>query len=480
MSKPFPRLNGDARIYSCIGIGFGPSNMALAIALEKCGTLEDTLFLEARENFDWHPGMLIPGADIQHNPLRDLVTPHDPTSSYGFLSYLKANDRLLHYLNLDSPYPPRFEYANYIKWVGRQFLHVVRLGTTADEMDYAVDADDRTVIRVSCSDGDEYFARTISFGTGRSPYIPDIFRPHLCADVVHLTDYLYAKSRWSSLYDNPHIAVLGGSQSAIEIILDLASCAKVVGISKSFPFKHKDLSPFTEQIYFPDFVDYFYNAAVEDQRRITSELRRSNYGAADRDVISQLSLRLYEQRLRNEDTIRILRNTVVEDILRNDVGRSYCLHLREKYSGARATCNVDGIVLATGFRNFGSGEYEEPFHPLLSNVAEFANFRTDGGVEIDRSFRLSTDKCRTLPPVFINGLSESSHGFGDAGSFSLLSVRSNHIAEALRQCISRSTGSPTICKRSTDRSRPVDRRDIGDDSHAPRLNADTRTRFHAD
>ena len=33
-------------IFDCIGIGFGPSNIALAIALEERGLLQSTLFLE--------------------------------------------------------------------------------------------------------------------------------------------------------------------------------------------------------------------------------------------------------------------------------------------------------------------------------------------------------------------------------------------------------------------------------------------------
>jgi len=46
-----------------------------------------------------------------------------------------------------------------------------------------------------------------------------------------------------------------------------------------------------------------------------------------------------------------------------------------------------------------------------------------------------TSSAAFLPPLYINGLCEASHGFGDAGSFSLLSVRSDTIADEICNAI---------------------------------------------
>ena len=51
-------------VYDFIGIGFGPSNISLAIALEENDLLDNALFLEARPSTKWHPEMLLPGTDI--------------------------------------------------------------------------------------------------------------------------------------------------------------------------------------------------------------------------------------------------------------------------------------------------------------------------------------------------------------------------------------------------------------------------------
>ena len=59
-----------------VGIGFGPSNLALAIAVEehndalrrddpaRSRALE-ARFFEKKTQFGWHPGMLLPGATLQ-------------------------------------------------------------------------------------------------------------------------------------------------------------------------------------------------------------------------------------------------------------------------------------------------------------------------------------------------------------------------------------------------------------------------------
>jgi len=302
-------------LYDCIGVGFGPSNISLAIALEERGLLHNVLFLEASDRIRWQPGMLLPGTDIQHNPLRDLVTPRNPTSEYGFLSYLKSQDRLFEYLNLAAHYPPRTEYAGYVEWVGNQFLNNVALSTKVMAVEY-VQIDGITRFKIDIDKGTSVYAKTLSFGPGRSNNIPAEFEDHQCDDVIHLSDYLYSKAQWIEALapDGITVTVIGGSQSAAEIVLDLVNTAgvnKIFCLNRSFGFKQKDLSGFTEEIYFPEFTDYFHSLDTPTQNKITKELWRSNYGAADIDVIDALNLYLYEQTVTKGDKLSILRNVHV-------------------------------------------------------------------------------------------------------------------------------------------------------------------------
>jgi L-ornithine N5-oxygenase len=102
--------------------------------------------------------------------------------------------------------------------------------------------------------------------------------------------------------------------------------------------------------------------------------------------------------------------------------------------GARELC-VDAVVLATGFKNFGGGENEEPYHPLLKHIAQLAGRRPDGDISVSRDYRVRALDGDRLLPIFLNGLCESSHGFGDAGSFSLLSLRAQMIADSLMEIL---------------------------------------------
>ena len=433
MNESIPNISANTNIYDCVGIGFGPSNIALAIALEENGLLQNSLFLEARDEVLWHPGMLIEGTDIQHNPLRDFVTPRNPCSPYGFLSYLKSKNRLFDYLNLSAPFPPRTEYAGYVSWVAEQFTNYVQFGVQVSSVNYASDEFDNDLIDIQSSDGVHFYARSAVIGCGRSRYIPTEFSELLSDDVIHSDDYIWAKQKWSQNSKKPKIAVIGGSQSAVEILLDLSERCEVVGVTRSFGFKQKDLSPFTECIYYPDFVNYFHNAQSSEQNNITKELWRSNYSAADHDVINALNFKLYEQKVTGKQDIQLYQNSVIENIECNPEKNTYTMHLIDRYNQQSHIITVNGIIFATGYKNFGKLENQEPYHPLLEVIASNLVFRDDGGPDVLLDYRLNIQNSSV--PVYLNGLCEASHGFGDAGSFSILSIRGDVIASSLKKQI---------------------------------------------
>ncbi|KAG6336406.1 hypothetical protein ID866_2679, partial [Astraeus odoratus] len=114
--------------YDAIGVGFGPSNLAIAGAfVDKANSatsvsLPKLLFIEKQEQFGWHRGMLIPGSRMQIKEfsfLKDLATLRSPQSPITFLSYLHSQNRLLDFINRGSTFPTRKEYADYLSWAAR-------------------------------------------------------------------------------------------------------------------------------------------------------------------------------------------------------------------------------------------------------------------------------------------------------------------------------------------------------------------------
>ncbi|MDG9668711.1 SidA/IucD/PvdA family monooxygenase [Hahella sp. CR1] len=417
--------------YDVVGIGFGPGNIALAISLEEKNFTNSILFLESNTAPDWQAEMLLDGSDIQHNPLRDFVTPRNPVSRYGFLSYLKSENRLFEYLNLGLEYPLRKDYARYVRWVARQFDKWVSYGEKVTSIELESKYGNHWIIKTSLNR--TIAAKSLSMGPGRTPYIPPSFENKKSSRVVHFTNYTSALSRWTSEEKLKSVAVIGNSQSAVELVLDLSSRFSDVSIHnlfRSYSYQLKDVSPFTEQIYFPEFVDEFYNLGIEKQKEVTQRLWRSNYSSADHDVLHNLHVKIYEQKLDGREYIHLHNMADIQSV--EETSEGIKIDYQSTLTGKKSSISVDSVILATGFRNLGGEEHQELFPPLLNKVAGSLKRREDNSLLVERDYKLVGENC-FIPPVYLNGLCESTHGFGDAGSFSLLSVRSWTIAESIEQ-----------------------------------------------
>lgn len=382
--------------------------------------------------------MIIDGSDIQHNPLRDFITPKNPCSPFGYLSYLKSQDRLFNFLNLDTPYPPRSDYAQYVNWVADRFADKVRYSETVVAISLSDERDavtGRRLVKVR-TDAGTLVGRSLSFAPGRSKNIPPIFQPVLGDRVFHFTDYTYRRDKWKANDAPGAVAVIGSSQSAVEILLDLHVTlpqTTLHSVFRNFSYVLKDTSPFTEDLLRPSHTDYFYGASPESKRRLTQQVLRSNYGSVDHDILKKLYFSLYENRGRGDSSIVLRNNCRVTEVVQYNDGVT--LTLRDEHTGHVSNLQVDAVVLATGFRNFGVAENEELCHPLLVDVAARYEKNADETLRVTRGYQLVAIDDPTLPPVFLNGLCESSHGLGDAGSFSLLSYRAFDIERALTACL---------------------------------------------
>lgn len=118
---------GDAApVHDLIGIGFGPSNVAMAIAISehnaRSGTREAVTaqFFEQQPAFGWHRGMLIDDATMQVSFLKDLVTLRNPSSEFSFLCYLQSKGRLIDFINHKNLFPLRVEFHDYFEWAASQ------------------------------------------------------------------------------------------------------------------------------------------------------------------------------------------------------------------------------------------------------------------------------------------------------------------------------------------------------------------------
>ena len=169
----------SSRVHDLLGVGIGPFNLGLACLAEPLGL--DAVFLDSRDAFAWHHGLMFDDATIQVPFLADLVTLADPTSSYSFLAYLKQIGRLYPFYIRENFQPLRAEYDAYCRWAAERVRglrwgrEVVDVRREDQEREGPGDDDEAPVYRVTAltREGTEtYRARHLVLGIGTTPWSP--------------------------------------------------------------------------------------------------------------------------------------------------------------------------------------------------------------------------------------------------------------------------------------------------------------------
>ena len=420
---------------SLVGIGFGPANLSLAVTLRDRGYSGRMRFLERADGFQWQRELLLTGTDIQNSPFRDLAMVEDPTSPHTFVNYLASQGRLLEYLHLANKFPLRREYAGYLEWVAQSFSGLVDYSSPVS----AIELRERNGYeqwRVHRDSGAPVDGDVLVIGTGRTPRVPAVFRRHLGARVFHSSRYLSTMNAIDG--EDLRVAVVGASQSAIEIILGLLDDPRVrsvTSIQRGIGFRLKDTSPFSRRVFLPEFVDYFYPLPPETKRRLRAELRSINYAACDADVIHTLATKQYEYGLMGSDRFSLCNHSEVTAVEPGGEHDGVTMTLTDVNHRTVSSAEADVVILATGFRDYGTGPDDERCHPLLRDVVHRISRTEEGLPNVARDYSvpvLPRDRLRP-PALFMNGLCEPSHGMGDAGALAMLSTRSIDIADGLAQ-----------------------------------------------
>lgn len=109
--------------YDFIAIGLGPFNLGLACLSAPLEGVR-CLFLEKKDQFAWHSGMLLEGTTLQNPFLADLVSMADPTNPLSYLNYCKQQGRLYTYYIRENWYLTRQEFDRYCKWAAARLENV--------------------------------------------------------------------------------------------------------------------------------------------------------------------------------------------------------------------------------------------------------------------------------------------------------------------------------------------------------------------
>jgi len=411
------------QIHDLIGIGFGPSNIALAIALDEKrhhGQFVDALFIEKQPGFVWHKNMLLDNAHMQISFIKDLATLRNPSSRFTFLNYLHEKQRLQDFVNLKTFFPSRHEFNDYLGWAAAQFEDRCAYGESVFEVLPEMRGSEVQLVRVRSRQADgsvrERLARNLVVSVGGVAKIPARFQPFRDDPrVFHSSGYLDAIARHPKA---ERIAIVGAGQSAAEIFMDLQSHPNrpaVDLIMRARSIKPSDDSPFVNEIFNADFTDFVFNRSQPERTELLEEFWHTNYAAPDLELIQQIFNVFYRQRVAGVARHNFLRRHEVTAVRAGADGVHLWLH--DLNTDQRGERGYDVVILATGYERDGHKTLLDPLAPYL------------GDFTVDRHYRLQgTPELK--PGIFLQGACETSHGLSDT-LLSVTAIRSDEIGQAL-------------------------------------------------
>ncbi|PRH79965.1 L-lysine 6-monooxygenase [Streptomyces solincola] len=430
MSQALP---GDAPvIHDLVGIGFGPSNVAMAIALTehnaKVGRHQAVTahFFEQQPRFGWHRGMLIDDATMQVSFLKDLVTLRNPASEYSFLCYLQSRGRLIDFVNHKNLFPLRVEFHDYFEWAAAKVDDMVSYGHQVVSVrpviqDGVIEYVDVTAR--SASGLVTHRARNLVIGTGLRPHMPE--GVERTERIWHNSDLLKRVDELEGT-DPSRFIVVGAGQSAAENVAYLHKRfpqAEVCAVFARYGYSPADDSKFANRIFDPAAVDEYFTAPGEVKNRLMDYHGNTNYSVVDIDLIDDLYAEAYREKVLGAERLRFLNVSRLDDVV--ETADRVRVTVESLVSGEKTPLDADVVVYATGYR---------PADALgvLGDVAGYCRRDEDGRVSVERDYRIATDPALACG-IYLQGGTEHTHGI----TSSLLSNTAIRVGEILDSVLAR-------------------------------------------
>jgi lysine N6-hydroxylase len=396
------------------GIGIGPFNLSLASLLSPFPRCRSRFF-EQRESFNWHPGMMLPGTQMQTSYLKDLVTPVDPSNPYSFLSYLVKKGRFYRFINADYPRVRRIEFADYLRWVAEQLPNL----SFSSKIDSAFF--DKRGFVLQGEGLNSVHSRHLVVATGMRPNIPPWVERYVGENCLH--SHGYVGSDFSVA--GKRVVIIGGGQSGAEIFLDLMAghrgkADEIVWISRRPGLEPLDETAFTNEYFTPDYVRHFHRLPEQRKPPIVRSHKLTGDGVSPA-TLQMLSQYLYDSDFLNNNTTpyAILPHREVHLMGRDK--HAYRLHMRNGFSNDDEFVATDKIILATGYR------YQLPacLNPLIDRL----DLDEDGMPRLADDYTVPWDGP-SQHRIYMQNSGRNSHGVADA-QLSLAASRSAVIINSL-------------------------------------------------
>lgn len=424
-------LNNN-RVLDFIGVGFGPSNLALAVAAKEIEPARAGLFFERRAAFDWHPGLLFDNSRMQISFLKDLATLRNPASAFSFLQYTKAKGRLERFVNVNSFHPTRWEYRDYLRWVADAFADQVHYGSVVLRIaPVSQNAEDRhslfkvEVEKLDTKEKSCYWTRNVVYAAGGKPRYPNI-EGSSQANVIHSSNFLHEfPQRFPDTDGAYRFGVVGDGQSAGEIVLHLLQHypnAQVHSFISGYALRPVDRSSFVNEAFSLSAMEDFHASSNEKRALLRQELLNTNYGVVAPELIEQIYERDYLDRVKGAQRLTIHRFSALASIQTDANG--VVITCTDRCDAEPTATKLDGLALATGYERELDTE-------IFAEILPFMQREPSGAPRLTRNYRVEMQP-QISAGLYLQGYGESSHGLSDT-LLSLLPFRSRDIFDDIRR-----------------------------------------------
>lgn len=397
--------NGHAapadHVHDLLGVGIGPFNLGLAALLEGAAEV-DAVFLEQKQRFDWHPGLLMEGTTLQVPFLADLVTMADPTSPYSFLNYLHERGRLYRFYFLERFHVPRREYDHYCRWVSER-LESCRFGEKVEGIRHTGDHYEVMCRNINTGAIQLRRARHLALGVGSLPSVPVCFEDLPGEDVFHSAEFRQRRARCR---EAGSVTVVGSGQSAAECFYALLEEQEEYGyrldwLTRSNGFFPMEYTKLALEHFSPDYTRYFRGLSQEARDRVLGR-QGLLYKGVDADTIARIYDLLYERSVGDAGPdAHLLALTEVEDVEQTPAGHR--LRCRQCEEDRPFVHDTEVVVLATG--------YERPTPPFMSGIEHLVRRDERDRYVVGDDYRLELAQ-ETRNDIFVQNGELHTHGVG--------------------------------------------------------------------
>ncbi|WP_444929897.1 lysine N(6)-hydroxylase/L-ornithine N(5)-oxygenase family protein [Microbulbifer sp. SSSA002] len=391
-----------SNILDLAGIGAGPFNLAVAALMwDKSLTHR---FFEAKAEFSWHPGLMLPGAMMQTSYLKDLVTPVDPTNPCSFLAYLVEKQRFYDFLNAEQRTVSRREFADYLGWAAKR-LDAVEMGSRVQSV---VDKGSYFELDIHGPKGQELVkAKNICVAGGKKPHIPEFCRPQLSGSCFHALEIALRNPD----VHGKRVAVIGGGQTGAEVVINLLNKQwgkpeQVTWVSRRSNYLPLDETPFTNDWFTPAYVDVFRQLSQPRKEQVVAEQKLASDGISP-DTLKELYQLFYRLVHLEGDRDRMVLMPNREMVDLSNYG-AYRIQLQNHLLGGadgQEWLDADIVILCTGL--------SEALPPCIAPLQDRIVRDEEGRLLLNDAFSAQLKDDDSDRRLYFLGTGRFSHGIAE-------------------------------------------------------------------